>query len=185
VALGGALAFFGWPTLSLLPDVAARRFGAGGSGYSWLLSAVGAGALLGALTVATVSSGRGRRALLGIGATLSALGLVGLAFAPTLGAGVVCCVLQGGGLILFFATAQAALQLGAGDHNRGRIMGIWLMVLSGAHPLGHLLGGKLADLWGTTLVLGLQGAGIAVAALAALALALGTRPHGPGRGELT
>ncbi len=58
------------------------------------------------------------------------------------------------------------MQLGAGEHNRGRIMGIWLMVLSGAQPLGNLLAGIAADAWGVPHVLGLQALGIVVAAAA-------------------
>jgi hypothetical protein len=58
------------------------------------------------------------------------------------------------------------LQLGAGEHNRGRIMGIWLMVLSGAQPAGNLFAGLIADAWGVPQVLGLQALGIAVAAAA-------------------
>jgi hypothetical protein len=78
-------------------------------------------------------------------------------------------------LILFFATGQAMMQLGAGEHNRGRIMGIWLMVLSAAQPLGHLLAGSVADEWGVPLVLALQGAGIAVAAVVVGMTALARR----------
>jgi hypothetical protein len=67
------------------------------------------------------------------------------------------------------------MQLGARDNNRGRIMGIWSMILSGAHPLGHLLTGVAADRWGVPLVLAILGLGIAVAATLVLLLALGRR----------
>jgi hypothetical protein len=75
-----------------------------------------------------------------------------------------CCVLTGAGLILFFATSQAVMQLSSADHNRGRVMGIWSMVLSGAHPLGHLGAGLAADRWGVPSVLSGEALGIATAA---------------------
>jgi len=73
------------------------------------------------------------------------------------------------------------------------VMGIWSMVLSGAHPLGHLLAGRSADRWlnfesldnplklwlavrpgegcGLPLVLVLMGLGIAVASALVLSVA--------------
>jgi MFS family permease len=175
LVLAAAMAFFGWPVLSLLPDVSVRRLDTGNAGYSWLLSATGLGALLGALTVASFGSVRWRFGLLASGVVLAAVGLGGLAAARGLALAVGCCVLLGGGLILFFPTGQAAMQLGSSDDNRGRIMGIWLMVLAGAQPLGHLIAGQVADVWGVATVLGLQSVGITVAALAIMALACAGR----------
>src|SRR5262249_12845989 len=131
VFLAGALAFFGWPVLSLLPAVADQHLGTGQDGYAWLLSGLGGGALLGALLVATFGSAR-RPMLLGAGVLVGAGSIAGLAVSKALLPAVVCCALAGGGLILFFATAQAAMQLGADEQNRGRVLGVWLMVLSGA-----------------------------------------------------
>jgi predicted MFS family arabinose efflux permease len=175
LGLAGALTFFGWPVLSLLPDVSVKRLGAGNAGYSWMLSAVGLGALLGALTVASFGTGRGRLPLLAAGVVLAAAGLGGLSVVRSLPPALGCCALVGGGLILFFATGQAAMQLGSDDHNRGRILGIWLMVLSGAHPLGQLSAGAVADAWGVARVLALQGLGVALAAACVSALALAGR----------
>src|SRR5262249_56646309 len=83
-----------------------------------------------------------------------------------------CCTVLGCGLILFFPTSQAIMQLKSADQVRGRVMGIWSMVLSGAHPLGHLLAGRAADRCGVPLVLALMGVGITVAAAIVLVLTL-------------
>ena len=99
--------------------------------------------------------------MIGTGITLLSLGLVGLSLVRHLAPAVACCVLVGFGLILFFSTSQAVVQLSADDHNRGRIMGIWAMILSGATPLGTLIAGPAADRWGTAPVLLLQGASAA------------------------
>jgi hypothetical protein len=101
--------------------------------------------------------------------------LLGLALTRSLAVAVVCCALSGGGLILFFATGQAMMQLGAGEHNRGRIMGIWLMVLSGAAPAGHLLAGAAADALGVPQVLALAAAGIFLASVVVGLAALSRR----------
>jgi MFS family permease len=165
--LAGALAFFGWPLLSLLPALADQQLHPADRSdaavyTSILLGAVGVGALIGALVVATLSTRR-RGLLLTLGVVLGSVSLLTLAVTDSLTLASVGCALAGGGLILFFATSQAAMQLGCADHNRGRIMGIWLMVLSGAHPAGHMLSGFLADLYGVAPILVGQAAGIAVA----------------------
>jgi MFS family permease len=85
---------------------------------------------------------------------------------------VVCCVLVGYGLILFMSTSQAVVQLSASDQNRGPIMGIWSMAISGAQPLGNLLIGPSADRLGEPVVLRLQAVGCAVGALVVLGLLL-------------
>jgi MFS family permease len=179
VVLSGAMSFFGWPVLSLLPAVADRQLGLGKEGYSGLLSAVGGGALVAALAVASFGTGARRGRLLALGVALASAGLGGLALVRDLPAALGFCTLAGGGLILFFATSQAVMQLGSADHNRGRVMGIWSMLLSGAHPLGHLSAGPAADRWGVPPVLGGEALGIAAAGglvlLAWLALKKGPR----------
>ena len=53
------------------------------------------------------------------------------------------------------------MQLGAGEHNRGRVMGIWLVVLAGSQPAGNLVAGHLADAYGVPFALAVLAAGIA------------------------
>jgi MFS family permease len=163
--LAGAMSFFGWPVLSLLPAVSDQQLGQGPDGYFSLLIALGSGAFLGALVLAAAGTRVRRGALLAAGVVVAAVGVVGLSWVRNLPAALVCATLSGLGLILFFATCQAMMQLSSADHNRGRVMGIWSMVLSGAHPLGHLAAGPAADYWGVPPVLLTMGIGIAVAGL--------------------
>jgi len=164
--LAAAMAFFGWPVLALMPALADRRLGLPPEGYGSLLSALGLGALLAALLVASFATPQRQRLLLGWGVGLTGLGLAVLAWAPSLPLALVCCTVAGGGLILFFATGQGVFQLSAGDHNRGLILGLWSMVVSGAQPLGTLLAGPAADRYGVSAILVCQACGIAVAGLA-------------------
>jgi MFS family permease len=181
----------GWPTLSFLPALAQRRVeasealltliahGTGRSllwsqlGYGLLLSGFGAGALLAALTVASFGSLARGRAFIGVSVAVTAIALVTLSWARSLPLALGSSVLVGYGLILFMSTSQGVVQLSAGDHNRGRIMGIWSMIISGAQPLGNLLLGPAADVLGEPAVLRLQGLGIVVgAALVAISVGL-------------
>jgi hypothetical protein len=99
-------------------------------------------------------------------------GLFGLSLAPALWPAAAGCALIGYGLILFFATSQAVVQLSASDENRGRIMGIWTTIIFGALPLGNLLAGQAADLWGVPSALRLQGLACVAGALIVLILRL-------------
>jgi predicted MFS family arabinose efflux permease len=170
LVLSGSMSLFGWPVLSLLPALSDQRLQTGTDGYAWMLSAIGGGALVASLLVASFGSRLRRRWFLVAGVSLAASSLLGLSLVPSLVWAVPCCALLGCGLILFFATSQSIMQLSAGDHLRGRIMGIWSMILSGAHPLGHLLAGSTADRYGVPIVLALMGVGIATAAALVLLL---------------
>jgi MFS family permease len=59
----------------------------------------------------------------------------------------------GFGMILFFSTGQAMVQLSTLNHHRGKVMGVWAMMLSGGVPIGNLLVGPAADHWGVPAVL--------------------------------
>jgi MFS family permease len=175
--LTGAVSLFAWPILALLPALAdlTRHVRDGGSGYGVLLCSFGCGALLAALLVASFGSLTRRWWFLGAGVVVAILSLTCLAQVQELYLAAAWCTLLGGGLVLFNATSQAVTQLSATDANRGRVMGIWSMVVSGAQPLGNLLAGAAADQWGVPTVLTIEGVGVAGAAAVVLALALAVR----------
>ena len=179
LVLAGAMAFFGWPVLSLLPALSDVVLGAGSQGHGWMLSAIGIGALTGALIVATFGKPQRQALLIWLGVVVGAVSLAGLARSSTLPAALGCCAVAGCGLILFFATAQATMQLGADEHNRGQIMGIWLMVLAGAQPAGNLVAGHLADTLGVPFALMTLSIGIATSAtlIGVVGLGLKRRAH--------
>src|SRR5262249_31169940 len=87
VLLAGAVSFFGWPFMELLPALARNYLGEQEVGYSRMLSATGVGALTAALTVATFGSPAGRKPFLAAGVCAVALGLIGLSLSRVLWAG--------------------------------------------------------------------------------------------------
>lgn len=157
IALTGAVAMCGWPLLSLLPAFAERILGMAEGAYSSMLSAVGAGALLAALTVATFGTAARQRWFLwaGVGIIGASLATLSLVRNPTTATAL--CVPFGFGMILFFPTGQSMVQMRAQDAERGRVMGVWAMVTSAAVPLGNVILGPLADLWGVAFVIRGQG----------------------------
>jgi len=136
---------FGWSYSVLLPAYAADVLRVGERGYGALLSANGFGALLGALTVATYGSRvRPRRMILG-GVWVFSATLVLLAVVRWFPLVLACLAVGGWGMLLFFSTANTLVQSSVADSMRGRVMGIWALVLGGLMPLGGLESGVLAQ----------------------------------------
>jgi predicted MFS family arabinose efflux permease len=163
VLVAGLVAIGGWPLLPLLPSVAAKELGHGEGAYGTLLSAVGIGALAAALTAATFGNDVRRKVLLTAGLALVAGALLVLSATHALSVATGCCVVFGFGMILFFATGQSAVQLGTADADRGKVMGIWAMMLSAGVPLGNLVFGPAADKYGVSNVIAVQAAAVGVA----------------------
>jgi len=137
------------PLLAAELELDSRSFGL-------LSAAFGAGALIGALAVASMR-GASRRAFaagtVGFSALLLALGWVG---SPTVAA--VLLVAIGVCFTLLTANANALVQLRAPDHLRGRLISLYLLAFLGLAPLGGLLSGWLADRWSAGLAFGVAGA---------------------------
>lgn len=179
VLLTGLMSLFGWPFLALLPALAHRGLGGEvevaelpvsqqGEEYSRLLTGMGCGALLAALTLASFSAPPWRRRFLAVSVVAASTGLVALSLVRDPFAAVASCACVGFGLVLFNATSQSVVQLSTDEHNRGQVMGVWSMVISGALPLGNQIFGPAADHWGVPEVLRVQGLACLVAGLLVL-----------------
>lgn len=170
--LTGGLCVFGWPTISLFPAYTSLALGRAEQEYSLLVSGLGAGALCGALTTATVGGVRLRPILLSGGAGLVAVGLLGLSVARSLPMAVGCGAILGFGLILFLSTGQSAVQLSVTDEVRGRVMALWAMTLAASAPVGHLLAGLAATHYPVRQVVATLAVGAAIVATGVVWLAL-------------
>ena len=142
-----------------------ERLGLAEESYSFLVSALGGGALVAALTTATFGTLGRRGAFLVFGAAATAAGIFGLSAVVMMPAAAACAAGIGFGLILFLSTGQSTLQLAVPDDMRGRVMAIWAMTLSASAPIGHLLAGQAAGALGVVAVLEAMAAGTAAVAL--------------------
>jgi len=141
----GVVGIFGWSYSILLPAYAADNLHVGERGYGVLLSANGVGALLGALTVATYGSRvRPQRMIFG-GLWVFTAMLVLLAVVRWFPLVLVCLAAGGWGMLLCFSTTNTMVQTSVPDAMRGRVMGIWALVLGGTIPLGGLESGWLSQ----------------------------------------
>ena len=149
-----AVGVFGWSYTVLMPAFARDVLGRGANGYGLLISASGAGALIGALFVAAYGHLVKPWKLAFGGIYLFSAGLTALAFTRSFYFSLGCLFLAGLGMLLFFATSNTTLQTIVPDEMRGRVMGIWSLVFGMMIPVGSLEAGAVANLLGTPFALG-------------------------------
>src|SRR5207302_416931 len=130
------------------PMIADALLHVGAHGYGALLSCLGTGAIVGALTLARLPGRYPRHHLI-------PLSMLGFALCAMLYASSNSFVLSGvaltvGGVfwVWSLASSNTAMQLLVPDQLRGRAMSVLALANTGALPLGHLLGGTLAHWYG-------------------------------------
>ena len=139
----------------VLPLYAGDLFHRGGGTLGALMTAMGVGALAGALVIAS----RRRpsyQLLVGVALAFGAL-IIAVASAPSLIFAFILLVPMGVFSIMFIATANALLQLHSTGAMRGRVMALWAMVFLGSTPIGSPLIGFIAAHFGVRIALGIGG----------------------------
>src|SRR5882724_4440567 len=129
----------------VVPLVARDVLNLGAHGFGLLMSALGAGAVVGGFGVALLRRGLPPLSfLVGSGATLCA-GLVALAAVSNFGLAAAVLALLGCCQILFTTGCNTTLQLMAPNELRGRVMGLYTVTFAGMTPFGSLLVGYVAE----------------------------------------
>jgi MFS family permease len=159
-----------------LPLLARTTFHGGATTYSWLIGALGAGAVAGGLF--TARWGRTGVARLTAAALVYAVCVGLVAASPTLPTAIAACVLAGAASIVFLTTGNSTVQLASEPSYRGRVTALWSMALVGTTPIGSPVIGALSDTAGPRYALALG----ALACLAAAVVGLwpGDRHASPG-----
>lgn len=162
---------FGMPFLALLPVIAAETLGMGSTGYSTLMGLNGAGALIGALAVASLPGHIRRDTIVRWSVTGMAIGVIALSLVRTGWVAGVVMVLMGAAFLAAVSSINTNLQVAAPPKIRGRIMSLFVLAFMGMMPIGSLAFGALGEVIGVTTAVLLGGL-----VLLALGLALITRP---------
>lgn len=172
ILLMAGLSFCALPFGTLLPVFAKEVFHGAAGTFGLLNSVAGAGALVGALYLASRPAGGNQRRLISWAGLAFCGSLLGFALSPRLGVGLVFIGLGGVGMMLFIAGTNTFVQTHVPDHLRGRVLSYYVMAFQGMQPLGSLLVGWLARHLGAPPTVLLQGA---AGLLVVLALGRGPR----------
>jgi len=139
---------FGMNFQTLLPLFARDTLALGADGYGALFAVMGLGSLLASLALAYVGS---RRPLVGmiLWGGLSFVffeALLGLSRTPDLAFPLI--VMVGLSSMLMINTINVIVQRSVPNELRGRVMSLYITVFAGTTPIGGLLAGTVAQVWG-------------------------------------
>src|SRR5881296_3201789 len=163
VILMGLLSVFGFPYLVMMPVFARDVLHRGATGYGVMMTAVGLGALAGALAIALFGHHIRKGPTLVFAGTSFGVLLVTFALSKLYALSVALLALTGGAMIVNNALANTMIQEIVPDRLRGRVMGFYSFVFVGLAPLGSLEVGTLAERIGTPAAVALGGAATALA----------------------
>lgn len=148
VGLVTLLGFLGTPVLQLAPVFAREVYDVGGGLYGLLAASMGIGAVLGAPIVGAWAPTRRRSRVAVGGLLLYASAVTAFGLAPVYWLGFVALLLVGAAHLTVASVLNTTIQLLVDEHMRGRVLSIYLMVLTGTMPIGALVQGQLAEVWG-------------------------------------
>jgi MFS family permease len=155
---------FGLAYYIVLPAWAVIILGGDATTNGLLLSARGVGALTGALMIASLGPFKSRGRLLAVGQLVFPIMLLLFAGARWLPLSLLLLVGAGWGFMVMLNLANVLVQTQVPDRLRGRVMGVYALMVMGLYPVGALLGGTGAAWIGAPAM-------VALTALVALAFA--------------
>jgi MFS family permease len=161
----GLISLVGIPYAVLMPIFADRILHGGPRGYGILMSAIGVGALAGAITLAAKKGIRGLGRWIALSATGFGLGLILFSLSRSYWLSAALLLPVGFAIMVETASSNTLIQLLVPDSLRGRVMAVYSMMLMGMAPFGSLLAGTLAEHLGAPATVALGGVACIVGAL--------------------
>lgn len=150
----------------LLPLLAHDTFGGDAQIVGLTFTAMGAGAIVGALALAGTLKATTNR-LVASGLIFAAV-LVATSLAPTIATALILLFALGTASVAFRAVASSLLQLRADPDMRGRVVSLLIVAIGGTTPVGGPLLGWIGQTFGARSALAVGGVGTALAAYATL-----------------
>lgn len=155
----------GIPVLTLLPVLARDVLGLNAGGYGVLMTCVGVGAMLGALSIAAAGPRLKQHRALAVSSLAfpALLILVSLSRTEVVTGILLFCV--GACMVVNSAVINAMLQAASPDALRGRVISVYVAVFIGTSPIGSFVSGVIARVWGVAWAIGGMAALMGVFAL--------------------
>jgi MFS family permease len=148
IALVAVSNMFALGYMALLPAFAQNVLRVGTVGYGFMTTAIGVGALAGALFIASIGDYQRKGLLLTIGNIVFPVMVIGLALSKSYHLTLGFLVVSGLAFMTQNATANTLVQTNVPDNLRGRVMSVYMMVFQGFFPIGSLIAGAVAEGFG-------------------------------------
>lgn len=149
----GVISLFALPVQVLLPVVVRDVLGGGAVEYGWMMSAVGAGAMVGALAIALIGQQVPKGPWLAASSALLGISVIAFGAARSLEVALGLLLLIGLATMVTAALTNTLLQTLAPDELRGRVISFYTLAFIGLGPFGALQAGALAERFGPTVPL--------------------------------
>ncbi len=157
VALIGSV---GLPIQILCVVFAEDVFDRGPGGFGFMLTMLGAGAVVAAPVVASLGGRVPRSMIQRVALLVYGTAVLALAVAPTFVSYLVPLALIGAAHLATASALNTAVQLQVDEERRTQVMSLYIMVLMSSNPLGQLALGQLIELIGPRPAFGLYGAAL-------------------------
>jgi len=145
VSMVALLSVVGYPFMVLMPAMARDVLGIGVGGFGGLMSAMGVGAFISAISLAFWGDRQRKGRLLVMSRGLFSLALLGLGLSRSTPLSMLMLAISGFAFITQLAVTNTLIQLVVPDELRGRVMSTYTWALGGFWPLGALMIGALGD----------------------------------------
>ena len=159
--LVGLASIFGIPYIMFVPYFARDILHVSERGLGMLMAFSGAGAFLGAITIAYLGKVKQRGTFVVSAGSLFFTAVIAFAFSRNFALSAGLLMVAGYSMILMVATVNSLMQQLASDEMRGRVMSMYATAFLGFAPVGALIAGSLA---------GAASAPYAIAGMSTLAL---------------
>jgi predicted MFS family arabinose efflux permease len=156
---------FGFGMISLMPAWVGSVLGGDARMNGWILSFRGIGSLIGALMIATMISRIKRGLLLSVASIVMSVFVLLFAQFRDPAPAYATIIVIGWGLITWGNLSNALIQTAARDDLRGRVMGLFVLIMFGGSTIGSLLVGGLADWMGEPFAVTVCGAALLFSSL--------------------
>lgn len=166
ILLLGIVSFMSASYQVLMPVYAKEVLSGDSHTYGFLMGSAGAGALLGAIYLASRDTVLRLGRLIPAAAALLSAGLIALALSSSFLISMFLIFFTGLGMMAHTAASNTILQTITDEDKRGRVMSFYTMALMGTVPFGSLLTGWMAKWIGTPWTIFVGGAVCLVGALA-------------------
>jgi len=160
-----AVSIFGIPVIVLLPVLAKNVLGKGATEFGWMMSAIGIGAVAGALWLATIGRDLPRGKLLSWASILFGVVVVVTGIMRPFGLVLLTLTLLGAAMIVTSALTNTLIQTITPDELRGRVVSVYSLAFVGMAPIGSLIFGAVAQRFGTPTALEIGGVATVVASV--------------------
>jgi MFS family permease len=163
----GVIGTLGFNFTVLLPLEAHDTLHAGPEVFGLLTSALGIGALLGALWLARRAGAPSNRLLIATAVVFGGFE-ASVAFSHSIPVTLLLIATTGFAMAAFSASANTRTQLASPPEIRGRVMGVYTMLFVGTTPLGNLLVSEVASVGGVSWSFFISGLPCLLVAIAAM-----------------